>query len=55
MKAITDATLIDGRGGPPLPNATVLVEGGGIVAAAGLPPGHVFVPDGRGGRSRPVD
>ena len=33
MKAITGATLIDGRGGPPLPDATVLVEGGSIVAA----------------------
>ena len=28
MKAITGATLIDGRGGPSLPDATVLVEGG---------------------------
>ena len=33
MKAITGATLIDGRGGPPVPDATVLVDGGSIAAA----------------------
>ena len=30
--AITGATLIDGRGGPPIPNATVLIENGRIRA-----------------------
>ena len=44
MKAITGATLIDGRGGPSLPNATVLVEGGRIVAAGAS--AQVDVPDG---------
>ena len=31
MKAITGATLIDGNGGAPLPNAVALIEGGDIV------------------------
>ena len=44
MKAITGATLIDGRGGSSLPNATVLVEGGRIVAAGAS--AQVDVPDG---------
>lgn len=50
--AITGATLIDGRGGPPLPNAVVLLEGGriraaGPAASVGVPPGTATL-DARG-------
>ncbi len=43
MKAITGVTLIDGTGGPPISNATVLVDGDRIEAAGakdavGVPP-----------------
>ena len=43
MKAITGATLIDGIGGTPVPDATVLIEGGNIAAAG--PSADVLVPD----------
>ena len=42
--AIVGATLIDGRGGPPLPEMTVLVEGERIAAVG--PAGRVRVPRG---------
>jgi imidazolonepropionase-like amidohydrolase len=44
LLAITGATLIDGRGGPPLRGATVLVRGASIAAAGGI--AAVRVPDG---------
>ena len=44
MKAITGATLIDGRGGPPLSNATALLDEGRIVAVGAS--GDVAVPEG---------
>ena len=44
MKAITGATLIDGRGGSPVRDATVLIEGGNIVDAGAS--ANVFVPGG---------
>jgi imidazolonepropionase-like amidohydrolase len=40
--ALVGATLIDGNGGPPVPDATVVVDGGRIIAAGG----KVKVPDG---------
>jgi imidazolonepropionase-like amidohydrolase len=40
--ALVGATLIDGNGGPPVPNATVVVDRGRIVAAGG----NAKVPDG---------
>lgn len=51
-RAITGATLIDGRGGPPVPNANVIVRGGkidcaGTMAECPLPEG-VEVTDARG-------
>ena len=44
MKAISGATLIDGTGGPPIQNATVVVDDDRIVAAG--PGGEVQVPSG---------
>ena len=44
MKAITGATLIDGRGGPPLSNATALLDEGRIAAVGAS--GDVAVPEG---------
>ena len=48
-RAITGATLIDGRGGAPLPNATVLIRDGKIecVGTCAVPEG-VSVVDGKG-------
>ena len=40
--ALVGATLIDGNGGPPVPNATVVVDRGRIIAAGG----KAKVPDG---------
>ncbi len=42
--AIVGATLIDGNGGPPLANATVIVDGGRIAAVG--PSASITVPDG---------
>ena len=44
MKAITGATLIDGNGGPPLPNSVALIEGGDIVNVGDAQ--SVQIPDG---------
>jgi imidazolonepropionase-like amidohydrolase len=44
MLALTQATLIDGRGGSALPGAIVLVDGA-VIAAAG-PTGSIQVPEG---------
>jgi imidazolonepropionase-like amidohydrolase len=48
-RAITGVTLIDGRGGAPVPNATVLIRDGKIECAGkcSVPEG-VFVVDGKG-------
>jgi imidazolonepropionase-like amidohydrolase len=43
-KALMGATLIDGSGGAPVPNAAVLIENGHVTAAG--PAGSVAVPDG---------
>ena len=44
MKAITGATLIDGNGGAPLPDAVVLIEGSDILNVGGAQ--SVRIPDG---------
>ena len=44
MKAITGATLIDGIGSAPLPDAVVLIEGSDIVTAGSAQ--SVPIPDG---------
>ena len=44
MKAISGATLIDGNGGPPLPDAVVLIEGSDIVNVGDAQ--SVQIPDG---------
>lgn len=48
-RAITNVTLIDGRGGAPIPNATIVIRDGKIECAGtcAVPEG-VFVVDGRG-------
>ncbi|HEY0872563.1 MAG TPA: amidohydrolase family protein [Vicinamibacterales bacterium] len=43
-RAFIGATLIDGAGGPPLPNAVLVVRNGEVVAAG--PAGSVTIPDG---------
>ncbi|MFQ5874135.1 MAG: amidohydrolase family protein [Dehalococcoidia bacterium] len=43
MKVVTGATLIDGTGGPVLPNASVVIDGERIVDVG--PGGHVSYPD----------
>ena len=45
MQALLGGTLIDGSGGPPLPDSTVLVGEGGRIVAAG-PRAAVAVPEG---------
>lgn len=48
-KAITGATLIDGRGGAPLPNANIIIRDGKIDCAGACPvPEGIDVVDGRG-------
>ena len=48
-RAITNVTLIDGRGGAPVPNATVLIRDGKIECAGTCTvPEGVFVLDGKG-------
>jgi len=49
-RAITGATLIDGRGGPPVPNANVIVREGKIECAGAdcAVPAGIDVVDGRG-------
>ena len=44
MKAITGATMIDGTGGVPVQNATVVIDGDRITAAG--PSGDVEIPSG---------
>ena len=44
MIAITEATMIDGTGSPPVPNATVLIDGDRVTVAGSS--GDVPIPDG---------
>lgn len=48
-RAISGVTLVDGRGGPPVPNATVVIRDGKIECAGTCPiPNGVDVIDGKG-------